>query len=118
MVFKKNITEYNFDKEVVDLVIQFNQIIKDNDLKKIKKLLGAFTLEILNKIKNNKITSKVADKAYLLLDLFFTDNMPELRDDSTISQLLFEGNILHDLGQSYGADLKLMEALANKLLSN
>lgn len=115
---KKNITEYNFNREVVDLVIHFAPVVQDDDLEKIKQLLGEFTLEILDKLKNDKITPQLADKAYLLLDLYINDNLPDLDKDKNVYSILFEGNILHDLGKPYGADLKLMENLAKKLLKS
>ena len=114
-MLKKSIRNYNFEMSVVNYVEQFDDLIEDHDLKKINNALADLTFSILQLIQAKKIKPEIADRIYMLLSIFFEDNLPELDENQDAHDLLFEGNILHDLGKDYGADLKLMEDLANKL---
>lgn len=78
--------------------------------------LGQMTLDLLDELRAGKLWPKTVDDHFTLLDLALDEALPDLRVPEAVNDLVFEGMILHDLGQPYGADLELMGRLAQQLV--
>ena len=95
-----------------------NNINKEIEIKKISQIFGNFVLEIISDLETGKIGKTEADRIFSYIDevgLIPVETegvyLPE-----EVNGILFEGQLLHDWGTSYGPDLDKMKELARKLL--
>ena len=107
--------DYNFSAETKKRIEPIAVSLRAGRLSKVREEIAKLALEVCEGIKNKTLTPKRADDYFTLLDLYLDDNYPDLELGEVLGDLLFEGMSLHDLGESYGADLDVMRELAHKI---
>jgi hypothetical protein len=108
--------KWDYPKNIIKTLKPITELIRNKFLLLAEKEIALLVLNILDKIENNKISPKDGDDYFTLLYLYVSDNFPKLKFSEDITNLIFEGMILHDLGQSYGANIDLMKTLAKKII--
>jgi len=116
---QKLVEEYPFPPEAIQQIAPIITLIEaGQDPPKIRTEIGQLALNLCEGIKAGAISSAIADQVFTLLDLYLDEQYSELELGASVEDLLFEGMLLHDLGQDYGADLDTLENLARQVLKD
>lgn len=115
---KKGVDSFGFSSDIVDTVKPVVESIDENNLSNFNKTYAAFTLDMCEKVESKELKPDVADKHFTLIDLYVSDNFPNIQVDDKIEKITHEGMTLHDLGEDFGANLSLMKSLANELIND
>ena len=116
VALKRRLNKYGFPKETVETVRPIIHKFENGYVEAGERRLAEFTLIVCQKIEEGLFSPKEADRCFLLIDLYIDDNSKRVDVGEDTRNLLFEGNILHDYGTEFGADLALMRTLAEKIL--
>jgi len=114
---KVELGSFGYPKDVVNIVKPVVESFDENDFFKFAREYSSFTLGICNKIESKELEPATADKYYMLIDLYISDNFPNVQLGEKIEKIMFEGMMLHDFGKDFGANLSLMRTLADELQS-
>lgn len=115
---KRGIEQYNFPKEIVETVRPIIEAFEQNDIAGGEERVAKLAIDICRQVEKGVLSPRKGDRYFLLIDLYLGDHLPELKLRSEVKDILHEGNILHDYGKDYGADLTRMKSLAENLLRN
>lgn len=113
---KKTLEEYGYDSDVIKKVKGIANKISDNKQFEAEKEIAKLAIDICDLIEKKGIQLKKADDYFTVINIYVGDNLPKFKFNKDISDLIFEGMLLHDYGTKHGADLSLMRRLANKKL--
>lgn len=111
---EKKIEKYNYPDEVQKYIIQWVADIA-NTPQDTEKILARFALHTCELLKKHQTTPRFADNAFNLIFLFLEEHEPLIELGEESQELLFEGQMLSDLGESYALTIKEIEALAKKI---
>lgn len=115
---KRSLHSYGFASEVASTVAPIVKALDEHSLVLAEKLIATLALEVCQKIEKEQLTPKQGDDYFTLLNLYLGDNCQwtEKRFSKEITDILFEGQLLHDYGTEYGADLQLIRRAADAVL--
>jgi hypothetical protein len=113
---KKRLEEYNFSDGTKKRIEPIAELLRTAKLFEAKREIAKLALKVYEGIKNGALTPRQADDYFSLLDLYLDDNYPDLDLGEVVGDLLFEGISLHDLGESYSADLEIIRELAQEII--
>lgn len=89
--------------------------IEEGDIDDAREMLGRLTLWLLDKVEAGELESYKARNAYFILNVYLTDNfMTEIMGDDA-HELIYEGTLLHEVGQDMGPDIGFMRGIAERL---
>ena len=114
---KTKLESYKFPKEVIDIVKPIINILDNNNKSILENEIAKLSLDVCDKIEKKDLSPKQADSYFTLIDLYITDNYPNLKLEQEVKDILFEGMILHDYGKDYGANLETLKSLSKKVLN-
>ena len=113
---RTKLAEYPFPQTVLARVSPFVAMVEAGKIDQARATLGQIALKICEALRSNSITPKEADQVFTLLDVYLSDNYPDLDQGSAADELIFEGQFLHHYGDEHGSDLEMMEQLARQLI--
>jgi hypothetical protein len=105
-------------KEIVKSLESIFENLRLNEVSRAEEKIAQVALDICQKVEGHTLCPANADKCFLALYLHISDNYSKVKLRPEIHDLLCEGMIIHDYGKSYGADLKLMKAIAERVLTS
>ncbi len=112
----RKLKKYKYSKQILAAVEPVAELISQNMIVMAEEEIARLALRICEEIEKGSLSPQEGDNHFTLIDLYIHDNYPKLQMRNEIQELLFEGMILHDYGEEYGADLSLMRKLAGKIL--
>src|SRR3989338_7565936 len=97
--------ELGYDSAIKEKVAPILRKAEEKNIDGFEKEICHLTLEILEDIQVEKLSSAGAQDLFMVIDLYITKK--NLRDSLTksVRDLLFEGLLFHDLGTVHGPDL-------------
>lgn len=109
---KTRLESYGFSKTVVITVEPIIEAIGRNDIKKAEQLLSKLCMDVCDKVEKDCLSPRDGDNYFTLIDLYITDNWPDLKLRKEVEDIFTEGMLLHDYGNEYGANLNNIRKLA------
>jgi len=113
---EQKFSRYKFPEDVVERLTPLVHLVDKREQRNFERCLGELTLRWLHEIKQGRMTASQVDQFFTLLDLYLGDQGNFFLSQEA-EDLMVEGMILHDLGKPFGADIALMEQLAQDLIS-
>jgi len=81
-------------------------------------MLARLTTWFLDKIAAGELEPWKARNAYFLLHVYLTDNYPGDILGEEAHELIYEGTLLHEHGEDFGADVVYMRELAGRIVAD
>ncbi len=107
---------YQFGSDIKKRIRPITDLLDVKRVDEAEIEIARLALQICREVRANSLDPQKGDDYFTLLDIYVSDNHPRLKFDEQIKNIWFEGMILHDLGESYGADLDMMQRLAKSFL--
>lgn len=89
--------------------------IEAGELADARSMLARLTTWFLDKIAAGELEPEKARDAFFLLHVYLTDNYAGEILGEEAHALIYEGTMLHELGEDYGADVAYMRELARRI---
>ena len=108
---KKKLGKYNYPDKVQEYVIPcaVDMAAAAKAPQNAEKILAQFAQHTCKLIRKQEITPRFAADAFNMLFLFLEEIEPAINLGPEAQELLFEGQMLSDLGESYAPTLKEIE---------
>ncbi len=101
-------------REVRGAIKPIIKLLEAYEIKKAEIEIAKIAIDICVRVENKTITPRDADLYFtFLFDAIDFHDIP-LRQE--VKELILEGNVLHDFGTEFGANLDRMKNLATKIL--
>jgi hypothetical protein len=109
--------KYKFSKITAETVLPIILDLHKGNICEMERGIASLAFRVCSEIKQGIMMSQQGDDYFSLIDLYLDDYYPDLDLRLEVKDIIFEGTILHDYGNPYGADLNTMEVLAKRVIN-
>lgn len=109
--------KYKFSRTTAESVLPIILELHEGNIGEMERGIARLASRVCSEIKQGIMMPQQGDDYFSLIDLYLEDYYPDLDLRPEVKDIIFEGTILHDYGNPYGADLNMMEVLAKRVIN-